>query len=245
MLEAEKKGCRVKVEGDSMSGDIALNADGEIVDVICARGIFSSDSMESFARAFLREALGRIPEQQRIPPPVSVAGRVLEVARWHDSCDPLSEMFSALLTKACDKNAWHTANPAYVEILRQLSPDEARLLYWIAKRKVLLREGSWFKTTEHMRLSFSEHGTEIICHEMPYWLLANPAALTTGAYLGHLQHMGLIGYNVLATYNSGQRKVKDLQVVFTQYGAMFVEACLPQGPFQSFNENIDWDEGPQ
>jgi hypothetical protein len=146
-------------------------------------------------------------------------------------------MFAELLAKACDREQRHNANPAFAEIVRQLSPDEARLLYWIASRQVTLHEAKWFKTTEHMQMEFPEHGTQITSYEFPYWRFGNPEALTSGAYIGHLVHLGLIGFNQLSKQKSGRRSVAELQLAFTPYGALFVDACIPMNGFMAFPDD--------
>jgi len=222
---------------------VQLDEDGELVSVVVsmARRLDGPRSND-FALQLSSRINERIPKERRVAPPASVAGRVLDAARWHEDQDPLFEMFAELLTKACDREQRHTANPAFAEIVRQLSPDEARLLYWIETRPVTLHEARWFKTTSHMQMNLPEHGTEITSYEFPYWRLGNPEALTNGAYVGHLTHLGLIGFNQLSQQRSGRRSIRELQLAFTAYGALFVDACIPADGFAAFrndDENLD------
>ena len=224
----------------SADGDVDIDGDGELVSVVISVARqFDSLRSNEFALELASRVKQRVPRQRRVPPPVAVAGRVLDVARWHEPHDPLYEMFAELLAKACDKERRNTANPAFAEIVRQLAPDEARLLYWIASRPVTFQQARWFKTTEHMQMKLPEHGTEIVSYEFPYWRLGNPEALTSGAYTGHLQHLALIGSNLLSTQVSGRRTVAELQFAFTSYGALFVEACIPTNGFAAFPEDAD------
>lgn len=219
----------------SGDGDVEIDDDGELVSVVVnvARR-FDSLRSSDFALELASRIKQRVPRDRRVPPPIAVAGRVLDVARWHDDHDPLYEMFAELLAKACDREQCHSANPAFAEIVRQLSPDEARLLYWIASRPVTLHEAKWFKTTQHMQMELPEHGTQITSYEFPYWRLGNPEALTSGAYVDHLVHLGLIGFNQLSKQKSGRRSVAEFQLAFTPYGSLFVDACIPMNGFTAF-----------
>ena len=227
-----------------MDDDLQLSDDGELVSVLVSIAHrFDGLRSDDFALNLASRIEERIPKDRRVPPPRSVAGRVFDAARWHDDHDPLYEMFAELLAKACDRDQRHPANPAYAEIVRQLSPDEARLLYWIATRPITLHEARWFKTTEHMQLQLPEHGTEVTSYEFPYWRFGNPEALMSGAYIGHLVHLGLIGFHELAKQKSGRRSVKELQLVFTSYGALFVASCVPTDGFVAFRSE-DEDGAP-
>lgn len=79
-------------------------------------------------RAFLDKAVRRVPERERIAPPPQIIGPVLEGIRYEAEDTPIDQMFSELLSRAMDQNRIHEAHPAYPILIRQLSPDEARIL---------------------------------------------------------------------------------------------------------------------
>jgi hypothetical protein len=183
------------------------------------------------------QVASRVPADRRRVSPAAVAGPLLEAARWRTGRDPLLEMFEELLVKSCDQSTSHTANPAFVDLIRLLSPDEARILFWISQNRVVVKRGHWFKTTEHMQLRLPEHGTEVSSLEFPYWSLGNPDAFSATAYLGHLQHLGLIGYMDVERVTSGRRDVVTQNVLYTPYGSMFVSVCIPEAGFSAFAED--------
>ena len=76
----------------------------------------------------LAEILRDVPPERIETPPASVAGPVLEATRFTAEQAELREMFARLLAAAMDSDTCRSAHPAFVEIIKQLSPDEARIL---------------------------------------------------------------------------------------------------------------------
>lgn len=77
-------------------------------------------------RERMRAKLSTIPEERRLPPPPEVVGPLLAhypyVAEKHD----LREMFENLLASSTDSG--RVTHPSFVEILKQINVDEAKLL---------------------------------------------------------------------------------------------------------------------
>jgi hypothetical protein len=203
---------------------------------------FSIDGL-SIAYKIAQRVVSRIPPNRLRPASPAVAGPVLEGARWRDEHDPLFEMFERLLTGSCDQETHFAANPAFAGLISLLSPDEARILYWISSRSVRRKLGRWYKTTEHMRMRMPQHGTAIHCLEFPYWYLGNPDAFHADAYLEHLEHLGLIGYRSGQRYSSGNRDIEPQEILLTAYGLLFTHMCIPAGGFSSLGEDA-WQDDP-
>jgi Abortive infection alpha len=70
--------------------------------------------------------------QQLVTPKTTVAGPALQALRFAGDEAPLCEMFVNLLTTAMDKETALHAHPAFVEVIKQLSPDEAKVLQFLA-----------------------------------------------------------------------------------------------------------------
>jgi hypothetical protein len=85
-----------------------------------------------WAKERVAEKLRRrgVPPEQVQRPSLLVAGPALEAMRFvgPDGDDVLQDMYASLLAAAMDKETARAAHPAYVEILKQLSPDEARMV---------------------------------------------------------------------------------------------------------------------
>jgi hypothetical protein len=74
------------------------------------------------------ERLDSIPPGRRIQPAANIAGPAMEAARFAASNPTLREMYAKLLATAMDADTARYAHPAFVDIISQLTPDEARLV---------------------------------------------------------------------------------------------------------------------
>lgn len=63
-----------------------------------------------------------------VPPPPEVVGPVVQALQYINDDSSLHDMFLNLLARAMDKNTQGSIHPAFAEVIRQLSPPEARLL---------------------------------------------------------------------------------------------------------------------
>lgn len=79
-------------------------------------------------RNFLDSAVRRVPEPNRVSPAPQILGPVLEGIKYEPEDSAISEMFSRLLSSSMDRNRVQNAHPAFSQIVRQLSQDEAVLL---------------------------------------------------------------------------------------------------------------------
>jgi hypothetical protein len=84
-----------------------------------------------FAGQFQQDLAGRasaIPQEQIIEPKASIAGPALQgLAFTHEEAN-LKEMYLSLLATSMDGRVAADAHPAFVEIIRQLSSEEAGLI---------------------------------------------------------------------------------------------------------------------
>lgn len=90
--------------------------------------VWSYDQIRDFTISTLEEKLKNIPKENIIPPDPSVAGPALEALRYTGNKEELREMFSNLLATAMNSEVAPIAHPSFVEIIKQLNPDEAKIL---------------------------------------------------------------------------------------------------------------------
>jgi hypothetical protein len=76
----------------------------------------------------LEERLKNVPTENIVTPKISVAGPILEALRYTGSEESLSDLYANLLATSMDKETATTAHPAFAEIIKQLTPDEARII---------------------------------------------------------------------------------------------------------------------
>lgn len=115
-----------------------------------ARGYFANKF-----EAEMAEKAAQIPPEHVMEPKPSIAGPALQGLAFAHEEPNLKEMYLNLLASAMDDRRADAAHPAFVEIIRQLTSEEARLL-----RKVL-QETEGLPTVE-VRLQTMQSG---------YWVL--------------------------------------------------------------------------
>src|SRR5258706_3810002 len=128
-----------------------------------------------------------LPDGIITPSPI-VAGPAVEALRFAGSDPALREMYANLPARAMDAKTAREAHPAFVEILRQLTPDEARILRMLAWNDSLpivsvvatnLLDQSYHWILRHFGVLGEEAGCTF------------PAL--TPAYLDNLSRLGVIG----------------------------------------------------
>jgi len=76
----------------------------------------------------VEERLRNVPRENIITPRISVAGPIVEALRYAGSEEALSDLYANLLATSMDRVTASTAHPAFTEIIKQLTPDEAKIL---------------------------------------------------------------------------------------------------------------------
>lgn len=90
--------------------------------------VWGYDQIKDFVSTKVAERLKNVPPENIITPKPNVAGPALESLRYTGHEESLSDMYANLLAASMDKATSEGAHPAFVEIIRQLTPDEAKLV---------------------------------------------------------------------------------------------------------------------
>jgi hypothetical protein len=85
----------------------------------------------------LEERLARVPTENIITPSPTVAGPAIEALRFAGHDETLRDLYANLLATAMNSETAYRAHPAFVEIIKQLTPDEAKLIAFIARLPVI------------------------------------------------------------------------------------------------------------
>jgi len=120
----------------------------------------------------LSEKAAKIPPEDLVEPKASIAGPTLQGLAFTHEEDNLKDMFLSLLATAMDGRVAPEAHPAFVEIIKQLTSEEAALLRSILKTEGLIpivkvglvnKDGSTWSTlyTHLLSLSNSETGDQV------------------------------------------------------------------------------------
>jgi Abortive infection alpha len=90
--------------------------------------VWGYDQIKDFVSTKVAERLKNVPPENITTPKPNVAGPALESLRYTGHESALSDMYANLLASAMNKETADGAHPAFVEIIRQLTPDEAKLV---------------------------------------------------------------------------------------------------------------------
>jgi len=95
--------------------------------------VWSYDLIRDFVTTRVSEKLKTTPLENIVSPNPVVAGPTLEALKYSGHEKILSEMYANLLANAVDVNTLDKAHPSFVEIIKQLSPMEAKLLLFLSE----------------------------------------------------------------------------------------------------------------
>ncbi len=95
--------------------------------------VWSYDRIAEFVESRVAAKLKDVPPDRIITPPPNVAVPALEALRYTGHDQILREFFANLLAVSLDELTVRRTHPAFVEIIKQLSPDEARIIKLFAR----------------------------------------------------------------------------------------------------------------
>lgn len=95
--------------------------------------VWGYDRILDFIETRVAEKLSKVPAENIVTPKPEVAGPALESLRYTGHDENLRELYANLLATSMDKKTATYAHPAYVEIIRNISPDEARIMRLFAR----------------------------------------------------------------------------------------------------------------
>lgn len=168
----------------------ALQTVGKTVNVALAplRGlVWGYEKIEEFVQTKVSKKLQSTPVENICTPDLSVAGPALESLKYTGHKEKLCDLYANLLASAMDKQTAKNAHPGFVEIIRNMSSDEARILEYIHKNEVA-------PLVDIKRVLLNQEG-EIKTHELVS-TLGNDAGCEhpdlSGSYLINLERLGLV-----------------------------------------------------
>lgn len=111
--------------------------------------IKQSKYMEDY-KDTLYSKIENIPEEDLIEPNINIVGPALEASKYFFDEKYYQEMFTNLIAASCDKKQKNKIHPSYVDIIKQLSPLDAKILnlfkyhttYPIASLKAITKDST-------------------------------------------------------------------------------------------------------
>ncbi|MGH9877432.1 MAG: DUF4393 domain-containing protein [Nitrososphaerales archaeon] len=149
--------------------------------------VWGVEKIEEFVHSRVSKKLEGIPAENICTPDPAVAGPALESLRYTGHKESLSELYANLLASAMDISTAKTAHPSFVEIIRNMASDEAKLMNFILGKQV-------FPVID-LKKVLIENGGEQIIHEL-ISTIGHDAGCEhkelTASYLNNLERLGLI-----------------------------------------------------
>jgi hypothetical protein len=90
--------------------------------------VWGYDQIKDFVSTKVADRLKNVKAEDIVTPKPNLAGPVLESLRYTGHEEALSDLYANLLAASMDKSTASTAHPAFAEIIKQLTPDEAKLI---------------------------------------------------------------------------------------------------------------------
>lgn len=193
---------------------------------------------------YFSRSVAMVPEDRRITPKESTVMRIADGLKYEDDSSTIAELYVQLLARAIDGERVGEAHPAFVEIISQLTPDEALFIDKLHSREytlVLKLDEGWTTPNQESRVSsirdsglpdfLVKKSFDIL---FPYDALAQPALFYV--FLEHLYHVGLVQYTnepITRGDYRGFQSVRPSGATFvfirlSSFGRLFHQACVSE-----------------
>ncbi len=134
----------------------------------------------------LQQKMQNVPKENIIQPPAYLAIPTLQKLIYTDD-EKLREMFVNLLATSMNKETTNKAHPSFVEIISQITPDEAKLLKYLSTQEV-------FPKVDVIHYYLEDNELEILCKNISLFgeeaFLKNPEK--THLYFENFKRLGLL-----------------------------------------------------
>jgi hypothetical protein len=90
--------------------------------------VWGYDQIRDFVDQRVTEKLSNTPEEEIISPEPHIVGPALESLKYSGSVEELRELYANLIASSMDSKTQETSHPSFVEIIKQLSIKDAKIL---------------------------------------------------------------------------------------------------------------------
>ena len=165
--------------------------------------VWGYEEIKEYVNASLTERLKKLPPEQIASPSPVVAGPVLEALRFAGHDPDLRELYANLLASSMDASSAHRAHPAFVETIRQMTPDEARIMKKLAEATAYAVISAGEQGVKNFMTGRVEELYGVYLHHFTF--LPNDAGCIYTelfpSYLDNLRRLGLL--EVIENYHLG------------------------------------------
>ncbi len=149
--------------------------------------VWGVEKIRDFVRDRVASKLENVPPEDVQKPKPHVAVPAIEALRYTGAESDLAELYANLLATSMDKVTAYRAHPSFVDMIKNMSPDEARIMRFLATAtsqplvniKAIDKQDGGFQIV-HRHLSLI--GLKSSCQHVPL----------AGTYLDNLVRLGLI-----------------------------------------------------
>ncbi|ESS72311.1 hypothetical protein MGMO_61c00220 [Methyloglobulus morosus KoM1] len=109
----------------------ALGTLGKAVNVALAPislVVWGYDQIKEFLETRVTEKLENVPEDRITTPPTNIVGPAVEALKFTGQDPTLQDMFANLIANSLDSKTVLEAHPSFVDMIKNLSPDEGLIL---------------------------------------------------------------------------------------------------------------------
>jgi hypothetical protein len=215
--------------------------------------IWGVEQIRDFVRDRVSRKLESVPPEEIQQPKAHIAVPAIDALRYTGTEDGLSELYANLLATSMDKATAYRAHPGFVDMIKNMCPDEARIMKFLAEtsvsalvdiKSVSNTDNSFQVTHRHVSLI----GVDAQC-QFPA-LAAN--------YLDNLERLGLVKIDPMLRMQSeaaysrieehpqikgiiddlgkveGRRvEVEKIRLSVTDLGMQFIRTCVVDKDAQS------------
>lgn len=136
----------------------------------------------------VQEKLEGVPEDELVKPDIHIVGPALMAMSFCAHEDDLREMFANLLAASMKLANKDKVHPSFVETIKQLQPDEAKILRYMGRtRDTQIPVADVIMSLRGWQNSILYENASQICNLSECELLGND-----GVYLENLTHLGLL-----------------------------------------------------
>lgn len=149
--------------------------------------VWGYDQVKDFVSTRVAEKLKGVPPERIRTPEPNVVGPALQALRYTGHQESLRELYANLLATALDADTAPQAHPAFVDMIKNMSPDEARIMR-------LFAGGSWFPVID-VRIYFKgQEGYQVIMRSFSEIGQKSECAFPamTPSYIDNLSRLGLV-----------------------------------------------------
>lgn len=205
------------------------------------RRLLPLDDAAKLAAEDVAARLADVDAALLVEPSPAIAAGVVEALQTRADVPTIRGMLADLLASACRLDRADAAHVAFVEIVRQLEPEDARVFSYIAHHATLIDSGripvrsttGMIAVTRRLEVKNAAH-------------LAATAGCPTAArgvfLIGNLERLGLIASQPIGPAYDDRRHEVALVLELTPFGEQLAAVCLPDANARTVAEPV---QGPQ